>query len=174
MLGAGLGCPDLVAFLVQLYRCVHGLFKRFSVIFVTAVALGERIVNFFPSSLDRVATDHLKVAQVELDAINKCIHLQIMNTTPEDALHILKGLPLSLEQWTTTREGSFCFPIDVLDMLVHELRMLSGTKGNRLYVNDPSNRCREAALLQGYPIHSLSELYQRDCILHYINIKLME
>ncbi|PBJ74097.1 SNF2 DNA repair protein [Trypanosoma cruzi cruzi] len=154
-----MNCNAWRRFRLSRFGCVFacsctGVFMDFQKVFhdfVTAVDLGERIVEFLPVISGRVATDHMKVAQVELDVINKCIHLQIMNTVPEDVLHILKGLPLSLEQWTTTREGSFRFPIDVLDMLVHELRMLSGTKGNRLYVNDPSSRCREVALASRVP-----------------------
>ncbi|RNF10455.1 putative SNF2/RAD54 related DNA helicase [Trypanosoma conorhini] len=160
-------CKSWRRFKQSRFGCVFacgcpGVFVDFQKVlrdFVTDVRSGTRPVEFLPVISGRVATDRMRVAQVELDLQSNSVELRIMNTTPEDALHILKGLPLSLDQWTTTRGGCFRFPLDALDMLVHELRMVTGPSGDGLYVNAPTARCREIALASRVtsPFH-LSEL----------------
>ncbi|KEG12264.1 putative SNF2 DNA repair protein [Trypanosoma grayi] len=145
-------CNTYRLFKVSRFGCVFACrcpgefidFQRVLRDYVARIAVEERQDDFVPVISGRVSTEHMKIAEVELDLRNECVCLRIMNTTTEDALQVVRGLPYSLGEWTTTADGYFRFPIDSLDVLLHELQLLSGVNGaDRLYVNAPSKRCRE-------------------------------
>ncbi|KAH9599821.1 Helicase [Trypanosoma melophagium] len=160
-------CNTLRWFKISRFGCVFacrcpGCFIDFRNVlrdYVTAVGLGERNVEFVPVISGRVSTEHMKIAQVELDLLEKAVCLRFMNTTSEDALQIVGGLPHSLGKWIATVDGYFRFPMESIDLLLHELKLASDVNGYPLYVNGPSQRSLEIASTLNTPkILSLSEL----------------
>ncbi|EAN79681.1 SNF2 DNA repair protein, putative [Trypanosoma equiperdum] len=127
-------------------RCPDGILNVQSVLrdYVAELNEGERFIEFVPVISGRISTHNCKIAQVEIDFTNRCVRLGFMNMTTSASLQIMKELPLSLSESTMIQEGCFRYSIDSLDLLLHELRMLSGESGNRLHVNEPSRVCREA------------------------------
>ncbi|ORC88620.1 putative SNF2 DNA repair protein [Trypanosoma theileri] len=160
-------CNTLRWFKISRFGCVFacrcpGCFIDFRNVlrdYVNAVNLGERQVEFVPVISGRVSTEHMKIAQVELDLLEKAVCLRFMNTTSEDALQIVSGLPNSLGQWVATVDGYFRFPMESLDLLLHELKMASDVNGDPLYINEPSQRSLEIASTSNTQRNfSLSEL----------------
>nr|CCC53274.1 putative putative SNF2 DNA repair protein [Trypanosoma vivax Y486] len=146
-----LDCCARRSFRVSRFGCVFSCSCRGKLLdfqhvlqgFVSDLVLGGRNVEFLPCVSGSVATDRFKVVQVELDFINNAALVTFANISSSDAIQILSGLPLSLGEWTQTADGGFRYPIDSVDILLQELKLMTRERGEQLYVNGPTKRCMD-------------------------------